>query len=141
MLGTFALGTAAGDLTAMSLNLGFFGSVILYAVLISIPALAWWRLQVNAIAAFWVAYVLTRPLGASFADWFSKPPSATGLGLGDGTVSALTLAVFVVLVGYLAIRKPDIQRPVVERPREAHPHVAHALGLDAPSVSVQGADV
>ncbi|MGA9314911.1 MAG: hypothetical protein WBV77_09810 [Solirubrobacteraceae bacterium] len=111
VLATFALGTAAGDLTATSLNFGFLGSAVLFAVLIAIPALAWWRGKLNPIAAFWTAYVITRPLGASLADWLSKPHSATGLGLGDGTVSALALGVFVLLVAYVAITKRDIQVP------------------------------
>ena len=110
VMGTFALGTAAGDLTATSLHLGFFGSVILFAVLISIPALGWRRGWFNPIVAFWAAYILTRPLGASFADWFSKPHAITGLGLGDGTVSLLALIVFVILVAYVATTKRDRQR-------------------------------
>jgi uncharacterized membrane-anchored protein len=116
VLATFALGTAAGDLTATSLNFGFFGSVVFFAVLISIPALAWWRRKLSPIAAFWIAYVITRPLGASFADWFSKPHSITGLGLGDGTVSAVALVVFVLLVAYVAIVKKDIQAPQAMHP-------------------------
>jgi uncharacterized membrane-anchored protein len=125
VLATFALGTAAGDLTATSLNFGFFGSAVLFAVLISIPALAWWRGRLNPIAAFWTAYVITRPLGASIADWFSKPHSSTGLGLGDGTVSALALGVFVLLVGYVAIAKKDIQTP-----QSMHPESLPALADD-----------
>jgi uncharacterized membrane-anchored protein len=109
VLATFALGTAAGDLTAYSLKLGFSSSVLLFAVIIAIPALAWWRGKLNPIVAFWSAYVVTRPLGASIADWLGKPRSSTGLGIGDGTVSALALAVFVVLVAYVAVTKRDIQ--------------------------------
>jgi uncharacterized membrane-anchored protein len=116
VLATFALGTAAGDLTATSLKLGFFGSVILFAGIIAIPAVGWWRFNMNPIVAFWFAYIVTRPLGASFADWFSKPHAITGLGLGDGTVSGLALIVFIVLVAYVAITKCDIQ---------SNPHVAH----------------
>jgi uncharacterized membrane-anchored protein len=123
VLATFALGTAAGDLTAMSLNFGFLGSAVLFAVLIAIPALAWWRGKLNPIAAFWTAYVITRPLGASLADWLSKPHSATGLGLGDGTVSALALGVFVLLVAYVAVTKRDIQAP----------HTMHPESLSAAS--------
>ncbi|HEY5286316.1 MAG TPA: hypothetical protein VIJ50_04345 [Solirubrobacteraceae bacterium] len=121
VLATFALGTAAGDLTAIALNFGFLGSVVLFAVLISIPALAWRRGKLNPIAAFWTAYVITRPLGASFADWFSKPHSATGLGLGDGTVSVLALAVFVTLVSYVAVAKTDIQTPQSMHPEPVDP--------------------
>jgi uncharacterized membrane-anchored protein len=109
VLATFALGTAAGDLTATTLQLGFFGSVILFAGIIAIPAVGWWRFNMNPIVAFWFAYIVTRPLGASFADWFSKSPSITGLGLGDGTVSALALIVFLALVTYVAVTKCDVQ--------------------------------
>jgi uncharacterized membrane-anchored protein len=110
VLATFALGTAAGDLTAMTLNLGYFGSAILFAVLIAIPAVMWWRGLLNPIAAFWIAYVITRPLGASIADGFSKSNDG-GLGLGDGPISAVLLLVFVALVVYAARARIDIQQP------------------------------
>jgi uncharacterized membrane-anchored protein len=123
VLGTFALGTAAGDLTAYSLNLGFWASAVLFAVVFAIPAVAWWRFDLNPILAFWAAYVVTRPLGASFADGFSKHTNG-GLGWGDGTVSAIALVAFVALVGYVAVTRRDVQRrhhlhvpqPWVERP-------------------------
>jgi uncharacterized membrane-anchored protein len=118
VLATFALGTAAGDLTATSLKLGFFGSVILFAGIIAIPAIGWWRFNMNPIVAFWFAYIVTRPLGASFADWFSKPPSITGLGLGDGTVSGLALIVFIALVAYVALTKCDIQSESLLPPQQ-----------------------
>jgi uncharacterized membrane-anchored protein len=118
VLATFALGTAAGDLAAISLHLGFFDSAVLFAAIIAIPALGWWRFDLNPIVAFWFAYIVTRPLGASFADWFSKPHSSTGLGLGDGTVSGLTLVVFIALVAYVAVTKRDTQG---ERHATAHP--------------------
>jgi uncharacterized membrane-anchored protein len=123
VLATFALGTAAGDLTATTLHLGFFGSVILFAGIIAIPAVGWWRFNMNPIVAFWFAYIVTRPLGASFADWFSKPHSITGLGLGDGTVSGLALIVFLGLVAYVAITKCDIQ---------GEQHVAHVAPQSNP---------
>jgi uncharacterized membrane-anchored protein len=109
VLATFALGTAAGDLVAISLNLGFFDSAMLFAAIMLIPAIGWWRFNMNPIVAFWFAYIVTRPLGASFADWFSKPPANSGLGLGDGTVSALALVAFVVLVAYVTVTKCDVQ--------------------------------
>ena len=109
---TFALGTALGDFTATALGLGYLASGILFSVAILIPALAWWRLGLNEVAAFWIAYVLTRPLGASFADYISKPPSLSGIGFGDGpTAAAFAVAVFA-LVLYLAIARPDIQQPL-----------------------------
>jgi uncharacterized membrane-anchored protein len=107
---TFALGTAAGDLTATSLKLGFFTSGVLFAVAITIPALAWWRFGLNPVFAFWFAYIITRPLGASFADWFGKPHSiGKGLGDGDGTVTGILTIAIVALVAYVAITRRDIQ--------------------------------
>jgi uncharacterized membrane-anchored protein len=125
VLATFALGTAAGDLTATPLHLGFFPSALLFIAVIAIPAVGWWRFDLNPIVAFWFAYIVTRPIGASFADWFSKPHSITGLGLGDGTVSGLSLIVFIALVSYVAITKLDVQgegyAAAHPDPREAHP--------------------
>src|SRR5436305_9104283 len=72
ILFTFALGTSAGDLTAEKLNVGYFNSVLLFGAMIAIVALAHFRFGLNAILAFWVAYVLTRPLGASIGDWMSQ---------------------------------------------------------------------
>jgi uncharacterized membrane-anchored protein len=109
VLATFALGTAAGDLTATSLKLGFFGSIVLFASIIAIPAVGWWRWHMNPIVAFWFAYIVTRPLGASFADWFSKPHAITGLGFGDGAVSGLSLLVFIALVAYVSVTRCDVQ--------------------------------
>jgi uncharacterized membrane-anchored protein len=110
---TFALGTAAGDLTAASMHLGYFTSGVIFAVAIVVPALAWWRFRLNGVAAFWIAYVLTRPLGASFADWYGKPHHiGGGLGYGDGTVTLIALAAIAVVVGYVAIARRDIQPPL-----------------------------
>jgi uncharacterized membrane-anchored protein len=111
VLATFALGTAAGDLTAISLNLGFFASIALFGVAILVPGLLWWRGRINPIVAFWSAYVITRPLGASIVDWLGKPAGQTGVGLGDGTVSGLALILFIALVAYVAVTKNDIQQP------------------------------
>jgi uncharacterized membrane-anchored protein len=108
---TFALGTALGDFTATSLNLGYLDSGILFAIVIMIPALARWRLGLNSVAAFWMSYIVTRPLGASFADYISKPKNISGIGFGDGpTAIVFAVAVFV-LVSYLALVRPDIQKP------------------------------
>jgi uncharacterized membrane-anchored protein len=137
---TFALGTALGDMTAMTLNMGYLPSAVLFASIISIPAFLWWRSLLNPIAAFWFAYIVTRPLGASFADWFSKPPSISGLGLGDGTVSAITLAVFVVLVAYVTVTQRDIQ-PAATAHQDAADPLAHAAHVSAgPVIEVSGGE-
>jgi uncharacterized membrane-anchored protein len=106
---TFALGTALGDFTATALGLGYLASGILFAVVILVPAVAWRWFGMNAVAAFWFAYVVTRPLGASFADYFSKPHSLSGMNLGDAQTAAVITAAMVVLVGYLAVVRTDIQ--------------------------------
>jgi uncharacterized membrane-anchored protein len=128
VLATFALGTAAGDLTAISLNLGFFASILLFGAVMLVPALLWWRGRLNPIVAFWSAYVLTRPVGASVADWLGKPAGQTGVGLGDGVVSGLALIVFVALVAYVAVAKNDIQQPHPTRAAARAPEV-HDRGL------------
>jgi len=110
---TFALGTALGDFTATALGLGYLGSTILFGVVILIPALARWRLGLNGVAAFWSAYVVTRPLGASVADYISKARNIGGIGFGDGQTAAVFTAAVVVLVVYLTLVRPDIQDPVV----------------------------
>jgi uncharacterized membrane-anchored protein len=109
---TFALGTALGDFTATALGLGYLASGILFGIIILIPALARWQLRLNGVAAFWFAYVVTRPLGASFADYISKAPNISGIGFGDGPTAVVFTAVVVVLVLYLTIVRPDIQDPV-----------------------------
>lgn len=106
---TFALGTALGDYTATSLKLGYLASGILFGVVIFIPALAWWKFRLNAIAAFWMSYVVTRPLGASFADYISKPRHISGIGYGDGPTAVVFAVAVFLLVAYLAIARTDIQ--------------------------------
>jgi uncharacterized membrane-anchored protein len=106
---TFALGTAAGDLTARTLGLGWLGSGFMFAALIAVPAVLHWGFRLNAIAAFWFAYIVTRPLGASFADWIGLPHTLGGLGFGRGVVSLALTALIVALVAYVAAieRKPS----------------------------------
>jgi uncharacterized membrane-anchored protein len=112
---TFALGTALGDFTAISLNLGYLDSGIFFTIIILIPALARWQLGLNGITAFWMSYVVTRPLGASFADYISKPRNMGGLNFGDGPTAVVFAVAVFVLVSYLALARPDIQKPL-----EAH---------------------
>lgn len=113
VLTTFALGTAAGDLTAYTFHLGFFSSGLLFVALFALPGLAHWKLRLNSVAAFWTAYILTRPLGASFADWMGVPRSLGGLDLGRGTVSLALTALIVLFVAYLARTKVDVDDRVL----------------------------
>ncbi|GAB0120292.1 COG4705 family protein [Acidisoma sp. 7E03] len=95
---TFALGTAAGDMTAATLGLGFLLSGFLFLALFLAPAIGFRAFGLNGIFAFWFSYIMTRPLGASFADWAGKPGQMGGEGLGTGCVSiTLTLAVLVLV--------------------------------------------
>ena len=107
VLATFAMGTAAGDLAAYTGKLGFLTAGIVFAVVFAIPGLAYRFARLNAIFAFWFAYVMTRPLGASFADWTGKARNAKGLGYGDGPVAFVLAASIVALVGYLTVTKKD----------------------------------
>jgi uncharacterized membrane-anchored protein len=113
VLATFALGTAAGDLTAVTLGLGYFASGLLFAALIAVPAIGYWRFDLNAILAFWSAYVLTRPLGASFADWLAVSRGRGGLALGTGEVSLGLAALIAAFVVYLTVTRKDVSRDVV----------------------------
>ena len=110
VVATFAMGTALGDLTATTFGLGYFTSGLLFAAVVAVPAIGYFRFGWNPILSFWLAYVATRPLGASFADWMGKPHSAGGLGWGDGPVAiGLTIAIFC-LVAFLAVTRRDVQR-------------------------------
>jgi uncharacterized membrane-anchored protein len=115
---TFALGTALGDFTATTLGLGYFSSVVLFAVVIMIPLVAW-RAGLNAIAAFWFAYVITRPLGASIADYVSKARNLSGAGFGDGRTAVIFTVAVAVGVAYLAITRRGIQQPAGFGPAHA----------------------
>jgi uncharacterized membrane-anchored protein len=89
ILTTFALGTAVGDMTATTLHLGYFTSGLLFMILMFIPVFAYWKFKMNEVLAFWFAYILTRPLGASFADWIGVSHARGGLALGNGTISLI----------------------------------------------------
>lgn len=108
VLATFALGTAVGDLTAATLHLGYFTSGVVFAILFALPGLAYWLFRINAIFAFWFAYIMTRPFGASFADWFGKPILG-GLGLGDTWVAGVLTILIIILVAYVSITHVDVK--------------------------------
>jgi uncharacterized membrane-anchored protein len=108
ILFTFALGTAAGDLAAERLNLGYWVSALMFGGLIAAIAVAHYRFKLNAVLAFWVAYILTRPLGASLGDYLSQTRHDGGLGLGTTGTSAIFLSAILGLVSYLAISRRDV---------------------------------
>lgn len=107
---SFALGTAAGDWTAGSLHLGTLYSGFLFLALIALPAIAYLRFGASEVLTFWIAYILTRPLGASFADWAGDPVTHGGVGLGHGPVAAVLTALIIALVAYLAIARIDVEK-------------------------------
>jgi uncharacterized membrane-anchored protein len=107
ILFTFALGTAAGDLTAESLNVGYWKSALMFAALIGVVTIAHYRFKLNGVLAFWIAYILTRPLGASLGDYLSQPRDAGGLELGTVGTSAIFLVTILSLVIYLTKTRTD----------------------------------
>ncbi|MGN6780433.1 MAG: COG4705 family protein [Marmoricola sp.] len=128
ILVTFATGTAVGDLIAEKFSLGYFTTLMLFVALIALIAAAWRFTRINGVLAFWLAYIMTRPLGASTGDWLSQKGNQ-GLDLGTNTTSYLFLAVIVALVAYLQVRKPDVTPPELvaadEASRPVHHHLPH----------------
>jgi uncharacterized membrane-anchored protein len=107
ILFTFALGTSAGDLTAEKLNVGYANSVLMFGAMIAVVAIAHFRFRLGPIVSFWIAYVLTRPLGASIGDLMSQSRHDGGLALGTTGTSAIFLAAILGLVSYLSVTKVD----------------------------------
>ncbi len=103
ILFTFALGTSAGDLAAEATKLGYGLAALMFASAIALTAVAYFVFKINGILAFWIAYILTRPLGASTGDLLSQPIANGGLGLGTTVTSAVFLTVILALVGYLSV--------------------------------------
>src|SRR5579859_558649 len=109
VLATFAMGTATGDMTARTLNLGYLASGIWFTLVFASVAVAHWKFRLNPILAFWIAYVLTRPVGASFADYVAFPRSVGGLAVGHGTVALVLTFMIIILVGYLVVTRKDVE--------------------------------
>ena len=130
VVATFALGTAVGDLTATTFHLGYFSSGLLFAGLICVPAIGFRWLGWNPVLSFWFAYVVTRPLGASFADWMGKPRSVGGLGWGDGNVSIVLTIIIFCFVAFLAVTRADVQ--VAKNSRRLHGELRHPKGEPSP---------
>jgi uncharacterized membrane-anchored protein len=114
ILFTFALGTAAGDLTAEKFGLGYGVSLLIFGGAIAAIAIGHFAGRINSVLAFWLAYILTRPLGASIGDGLSQPRQDGGLGLGTTQTSYVFLAAILVLVVYLTVTRRDQPPPVVE---------------------------
>ena len=108
ILFTFALGTAAGDLLAETIDLGYALSAVIFGVLIASVAASHFVFKVNAVLAFWIAYILTRPLGASIGDYLSQDISNGGLGLGTVITSVMFLCTILATVIYLTVTKKDV---------------------------------
>jgi uncharacterized membrane-anchored protein len=112
ILFTFAFGTAAGDWMAEGFGLGYANSALLFGGMIAAVCIAYYGFKLNAIVAFWLAYILTRPLGASLGDYLSQSTENGGLGLGAGTTNLMFFAVIVGLVIYLSITQLDRQEKI-----------------------------
>ncbi|MGI8648010.1 MAG: COG4705 family protein [Mycobacteriales bacterium] len=116
ILFTFALGTAAGDLVGEKLNLGYWKSALIFGALIAVVAAGAFGFTLNMVLAFWIAYILTRPLGASIGDYLSQARTDNGLGLGTVWTSVLFLAAILSLVVYLTItRRDQLRSPAEEK--------------------------
>lgn len=110
VMATFALGTATGDMTAHTLGLGYLSSGILFAALFAVPAVLYFVFKLNEVVMFWTAYILTRPLGASFADWFGVPHDLGGLNFGRGWVSLILIIIIIALVVYTTMARNDLKQ-------------------------------
>ena len=133
VIATFALGTAAGDMTADTFGWGYLTSGVVFGMVLAAAGALYFILRrrgavdhsTSTVFTFWFAYVLTRPLGASFADWVGKPRARSGLGFGDGTAGLVVLVLIVIAVAYLAVTKKDVPseraEPADERIRLASP--------------------
>jgi uncharacterized membrane-anchored protein len=121
---TFAMGTALGDLFATTFHLGYLASAFVFTALICVPLIAW-RLGANPVLSFWVAYILTRPIGASFADFFGMPKDVSGMGFGHGAVALVTLVLVVAFIVYLA-------RSGIDQPEAASAGPAAPVGYGRP---------
>ena len=114
---TFAMGTALGDLFATTFHLGYLASALVFTAVICVPLITW-RLGASPVLTFWIAYILTRPFGASFADFFGMPRDVSGMGFGHGAVSAVTA--ILVVASFIYLSRSGIDQP------EADPYAGAA---------------
>jgi uncharacterized membrane-anchored protein len=132
VLATFALGTAAGDMTATTMRLGFLASGVMFTLWIAVPAVAYLRFGINEVLTFWFAYILTRPLGASFADWMAVGHGSGGLGFNTGPVAITLTIAIVAFVRYLSITRVDVPGEQLAAPldQRAHMDTASIVGAE-----------
>jgi uncharacterized membrane-anchored protein len=104
VLATFAMGTAVGDLAAYTIGIGYLAAGLIFLAIFALPGAAYWGLRLNAVLAFWFAYIMTRPLSASFADWLGVPRELRGLNLGRGNVALVGFGLIAILVAATAYR-------------------------------------
>jgi uncharacterized membrane-anchored protein len=127
---TFAMGTAVGDLIAEKLSMGFMTTLLLFVAVIVVIVAVWKSTRANGVLMFWLAYIMTRPLGASTGDLLSQHGNQ-GLGLGVHITSDIFLGLIVALVVFLQIKKPDLTPPElanadkINHPHLPHPHLRH----------------
>lgn len=107
ILFTFALGTAGGDLATEGLGFGYLQGTLIFGGLIALTTVAYYAMGINSVLAFWIAYILSRPLGASIGDLLSQEPSSGGLGLSQSGINATFLVLIVTLIVYLTITRVD----------------------------------
>lgn len=109
VIATFALGTAAGDMSAVTLNLGYLTSGIMFAALFALPLILYKVFHFNEVLTFWASYIVTRPFGASFADYLGRTPDLGGIGFGTGKTAIVLTILIVICVTYLSVTKKDIK--------------------------------
>ena len=130
ILTTFATGTAVGDLIAEKFSMGYLSTLLLFVAVIAVIAVVWKFTRINGVLAFWLAYIMTRPLGASTGDFLSQKGNQ-GLNLGTSATSYIFLGLIIALVAYLQIRKPDVtpaalaNADTIHHPHMPHPHLPH----------------
>jgi uncharacterized membrane-anchored protein len=123
---TFAMGTAVGDLTSLTIHLGYLSSAFMFLGALAVPLVAW-RLGASPVATFWIAYVLTRPAGASFADYFGMAKKISGFGFGHGPTALVLIAAVAVGVWFLKASGKDEQRAPGGYPVPSRPGVSPTL--------------
>jgi uncharacterized membrane-anchored protein len=133
ILVTFATGTAVGDLVAEKFSLGYLTTLLLFAAVIAVIAAVWKFTTINAVLAFWLAYIMTRPLGASTGDFLSQKGNQ-GLNLGTSVTSYVFLGIIICLVAFLQIKKPDITpMELANADPINHPHLHHLRAEGEPA--------